>query len=94
MKLFITLLKAVWLIFSAMSFCFIINGGEPGVVGTLMFFILTAPIGMAWEYKIYESLSEGYQTVTIYVIGIAISFLLTYLLYFIVLPWSSKVHRR
>lgn len=91
----ITRLLAIgWLVVAALLIVASTQGGDATIVSGLLWLVWTAPIGLIWQFLIYEHVLKALGTQGTNWLGVALVLVGAYLFWFLFIPWLFRAARR
>jgi hypothetical protein len=83
-----------WLAIAALLVIISAKGGDATIVGGLLWLVWTAPLGLIWQFLVYEHVLRILGTQATNWLGVALVFVGAYLFWFYFIPWLLRSARR
>jgi hypothetical protein len=83
-----------WLVIAVLLVIMSARGGDAAIVGGLLWLVWTAPVGLIWQFLLYEHVLPIFGTEATNWLGVALVFVAAYLFWFYFIPWLFRLARR
>ena len=83
-----------WLVIAALLVLMSAKGGDATIVGGLLWLVWTAPVGLIWQFVLYDHVLPILGSQVTNWLGIALVFAGAYLFWFVLIPWLFRYARR
>lgn len=83
-----------WLVVAVVLVIMSARGGDATIVGGLLWLVWTAPVGLIWQFLLYEHVLRILGTEATNWLGVALVFVGAYLFWFYFIPWLFRAARR
>ena len=83
-----------WLIIAVLLVVMLGRSGDSTIVGGLLWLVWTAPVGLIWQFILYDHVLPILGTEATNWLGVALVFVGAYLFWFFFIPWLFRFVRR
>jgi hypothetical protein len=83
-----------WLVVATLLVVMSARGGDATIVGGLLWLVWTAPVGLIWQFVLYEHVLPVFGTEATNWLGVVLVFIGAYLFWFFFIPWLFRYVRR
>ncbi|WP_152625079.1 hypothetical protein [Xanthomonas albilineans] len=87
------ILLVLWVAVAVLLRFYASQGGDASIVGGVLFLVWTAPIGMIWQFYIYDFALRWMSSDMAQMLGDGISIFFGAVLWFVFSPWLARIFR-
>jgi hypothetical protein len=81
------ILMLLWVTVAALLRVYSLQGGDASIVGGVLFLVWTAPVGMIWQFYVYDLALQWMSRDFAQMLGDGVTIFLGAVFWFMFLPW-------